>query len=342
MTVPPTSSPLRVALLQHTAMQFPVYQEIFEALTDSLRQSGTTVRSVETADDLNSEQDDLLLIVGSPTFLRDPLGDLTALRTRVGRLPLVFLWHLEHLPDLETPVWKRWAMHVKSWTDARRSSGSYGNSRAANFYIIRQGVQRGLLDQVFVFTPRKAQFLLNHGITSEYLPAGHHPLWGTPGTGERDIDVLFLGEVLQDRRGEIVRTVREELAREGIALKTMYDFNPIGLWGEERNALLRRCKIYLSVYRHPSDFSGLRFSLGMGNGALIVSEPVADPYPFVPGEHYVQAPVPELAQVVLQYLRDDGARVQICAQASALLTTEYTMRASAERIVARAHELISE
>ncbi len=338
MTVPVT--PLRVALLRHSALQFPVYQEVFEALTDALGLAGATVRAVESVDEVGPEQDDLLLIVGAPTFLRHPLRDLAALRARAGRFPLVFLWHLEHLPDLDTPAPKLGAMLLKNWADARRRGGSYGNSRAANFLVIRQGVRRGLLDRVFVFTPRKAQFLQQHGVASEYLPAGHHPLWGTPGTAERDIDVLFLGEVLEDRRGQIVRAVREELAGEGVALKTMYDFNPVGLWGEERNALLRRCKIYLSVYRHPSDFSGLRFSLGMGNGALIVSEPVADPYPFVPGEHFVEAAVPDLARAVLRYLRDDGARARLCGQATRLLTTGYTMHASAERILARAREMM--
>ncbi len=330
--------PLRVALLRHSALQFPVYQEIFEALTDSLCLTGATVRAVEAAAEVSPEQDDLLLLVGTPTYLTDPLGDLAALRARAGRSPLVFLWHLEHLPDLETPTAKIAAMLLKNWLDARRRGGGYSNSRAANFHVIRQGVRRGLLDRVFVFTPRKAQFLQKHGVASEYLPAGHHPLWGTSGTGERDIDVIFLGEVLKDRRGEIVGEVRDALAKEGVALRTMYDFNPIGLWGEERNALLRRCKIYLSVYRHPSDFSGLRFSLGMGNGALIVSEPVADPFPFVPGKHFVQAAVPDLASAILQYLRDDAARARICEQATALLTTGYTMRASAERIVACAGE----
>jgi hypothetical protein len=331
--------PLRVALLRHYALQFPVYQEIFEALTDALCQAGASVRTVEAVSEVGPGQDDLLLLVGTPTFLADPLGDLALLRKRAGRGILVFLWHLEHLPDLETPSPKIAAMLLKNWVDSRRRGGGYGNARAANFHVIRQAVRRGLMDAVFVFTPRKAQFLQKYGIASEYLPAGHHPLWGMPGTAKRDIDVIFLGEILRDRRGEIVSRIREELAAAGVALRTMYDFNPVGLWGEERNELLRRCKVYLSVYRHPSDFSGLRFSLGMGNGALIVSEPVADPFPFVPGEHFVQAPVPDLAGVVLQYLRDDDARARICAQATALLTSDYTMRASVERIVRRARDM---
>ncbi|MBV9852738.1 MAG: glycosyltransferase family 1 protein [Armatimonadetes bacterium] len=338
MTDTITPPALRVALFQY-ATRFPVYEEIFAALRNSLRQAGASVRMVEAVADVGPERDDLLLIVGTPNYIGHLLQDLTTLRRRHGRAVRVFLWHLEHLPDLETPEPVLWALLLKNWLEARRAGGHYGNSRAANYHVIRQGARRGLFDQVYVFTPRKARFLEKHGVAAEYLPAGYHPIWGTSGSGERDIDVLFLGEVLEDRRGRIVKAVRAELEKEGVALKSMHDFNPNGLWGEERNAILQRSKIYLSVYRHAQDFSGTRFCLGMGNGALIVSEPVADPFPFVPGEHFVQAAVPDLGRAVLTYLRDEAGRVRICAEATRFITEDYTMHASAQRIVARAREL---
>ena len=329
---------LRLALFQY-GVRFPVYDEIFAALTDTLRQAGASVRTVEAVSEVHSDRDDLFLIVGTPNHVDNLLPGLTALRRQADRRVRVFLWHLEHLPDPDTPEPVLWALLLKNWLEARRSGGRYGNSRAANYHTIRKATRLGLFDQVFAFTPRKAQFLQQHGVPAEYLPAGYHPIWGTPGSEERDIDVLFLGEVLDDRRGHIVKAVRAALERENVALKTMYDFNPIGLWGEERNALLRRSKIYLSVYRHAQDFSGTRFCLGMGNGALIVSEPIADPYPFVPGRHFVQAAVPDLGRTILTYLRDEAGRVRICREATRLITEEYTMLASAQRIVARAHEL---
>ena len=331
-------TPLRVALFQYT-VRFPVYDEIFAALTDSLQQAGAVVRTVGALSEVSPDRDDLLLIVGTPNYVDNLLPGLTELRRRPGPTVQVFLWHLEHLPDLGTPAPVLWALLLKNWLEARRAGGRYGNSRAANYHTIRQAVRRGLFDHVFAFTPRKAKFLQEHGVAAEYLPAGYHPIWGTPGSEERDIDVLFLGEVLDDRRGDIVKAVRAELGKEGVALKTMYDFNPIGLWGEERNAILRRSKIYLSVYRHAQDFSGTRFCLGMGNGALIVSEPVADPDPFVPGEHFVEAAVPDLSRTILTFLRDGAARERLCRQATQFITHDYTMLGSAARIVARAREL---
>lgn len=335
----PASAPLRVALFQYS-IRFPVYEEIFTALRDSLAQAGAQVRMVESYAEVTPDRDDLLLIVGTANYTPHPLEGLTALRARHGRAVSVFVWHLEHLPNPETPAPELWALLLKNWLEAKRAGGSYGNSRAANYHTIRQATRRGLFDQVFTFTPRKTRFLEQHGIPAEYLPTGYHPLWGTPGDEERDIDVLFLGEVLDDRRGCIVKAVRAELEKEGVALKTMYDFNPIGLWGEERNRILRRSKIYLSVYRHARDFSGTRFCLGMGNGALIVSEPIADPYPFVPGEHYIEAAVPDLGRTILAYLRDETGRTRLCRQATRFITEDYTMRASAERILARARELV--
>ena len=332
---------LRIAILLNSpGYRFPVYEEIWEAVADSLRHAGATVRLAETVQDVDPAQDDLLLIIGTPNYILGLPADLAALRARFGQALLIVLWHLEWLPDVGAPEPTLWIKMLKKWVDARRNGGQHDNSGAANYMVIRQGVRQGLFDHVFVFTMRKTKFLQKHGVPSEYLAVGHHPIWGAanPDGGTRDIDVLFLGEQDQKRRGRIVQALRVELEKEGVTLNTMSDFDPAGLWGEARNVLLRRTKIYLSIYRHSLDFSGTRFCLGMGNGALVVSEPVADPFPFVPGRHFIEAPVPDLSRVILTYLQDDAAREKVCRQAREFLTRDYTMQASAERIVAQARE----
>jgi hypothetical protein len=77
----------------------------------------------------------------------------------------------------------------------------------------------------------------------------------------------------------------------------------------------------------------MRFSLGMGNGALIVSEPVADPHPFQAGVHFVEAVLPHLSDTILNYLHDEAARLRIVRAASAQLTQEYSMTRSVRHIM---------
>ena len=52
-----------------------------------------------------------------------------------------------------------------------------------------------------------------------------------------------------------------------------------------------QCRIPLkqSLTRHAGEFPGLRMILGMANGALVVSEPIYRPQPYVAGKHYVEA-----------------------------------------------------
>ena len=325
--------PVRIAFLR-LALGFVAYDEIMGAIADSLRQAGATVRLIESALECDPATDDALLIVGAPGYYPHLRPALHTLRGSHGANLRVIFWQLEHVLDPEMNAVTVWAHVAKSLLRAARRGGQLDTMRGASFLLLRQWTNSGLLDDVLVFARRGAEFLARHGVPARYVPLGHHPIWGVNFNGERDIDVLFLGEVLDDRRSRIVRAVRDELAAAGVTLSTMYDFNPVGVWGDERNALLNRTKIYLSVYRHPSASSGLRFSLGMGNGALVVSEPVADPAPFVAGEHFVEAPVPRLAQTILAYLRDDDARQRICRAAAHQLQTQYHMADSAAQIIA--------
>jgi len=245
------------------------------------------------------------------------------------------VWHLENQLDDSVALPVRAVLLARDWL--RRRVGRPVATRAGTYLLLRELATRRLVDKILVFTRHKADFLRRSGLPGiEYVPLGHHPVWGVAEGGasrERDVDVLFLG-MLNGRRRVIVENIRDALAVRGIALKTNYDYDPTGsAWGEARNALIARAKIYLCVYRYPLDYSGMRFSLGMGNGALIVSEPVADPHPFKAGVHFVEAGLPSLSDIIFNYLQDEAARLRIVSAASACLTQEYSMTRSARQII---------
>jgi len=77
----------------------------------------------------------------------------------------------------------------------------------------------------------------------------------------------------------------------------------------------------------------LRFIFGMANEALVVTEPVYDPFPFIAGRHVVSASVDEIPAVVLNYLQDEEQRRQITGRAYAFVTQELTLERSIERML---------
>lgn len=74
--------------------------------------------------------------------------------------------------------------------------------------------------------------------------------------------------------------------------------------------------------------------LGMANRALVVSEPIYRPDPFVPGTHFVAATPESLLETVERYLADDAARARIADAGHAFVMEELpTFEHSVERVL---------
>ena len=107
------------------------------------------------------------------------------------------------------------------------------------------------------------------------------------------------------------------------------------VWGSERNALLRRSKVVLNISLTPGDFVGVRLVLALAAGAVVVTEPLRDPFPFVPGEHFVEAPLGGLLETARDLVADEPRRRRIAESGQALLTGELTMARCLGRVLAR-------
>jgi hypothetical protein len=337
-----TPEQTRIAFL-NIHHDFRGIEEIVFIVEDSLRKKGAVIQKRANVREVNSENEDALLIIGSPVFYPGLLNDLSEWKKDAKRSVPVIFWHFEPLPDLETSALELNLQVFRAWLDAQRK-GRYGMSRGSHFSLLRKAVRNNLFDHLFVYTPRKQLFLQKQGIPSTYLPMGYHPVFGerlTP-QNQRDIDVLFLGQMFDNRRGRIVQKIKEALEAQGVHLTLMEEVSPLhGLWGEERTALLNRVKINLCIYQHPYDASGMRFSIGMGCGNLIVSEPVIDASPFVPMKHYVEAEVENLSGVILEYLKDEAKRQQVCDAAYDLMTEQFHMDTTAAVLIEKAKQLSS-
>jgi hypothetical protein len=186
-----------------------------------------------------------------------------------------------------------------------------------------------ITDRVVVTSRDRRVALAEHGVNAEAVPFGYAAETAGPitpaGQGSRDLAFVFLGIV--DPRVAGRRSIVSRWRAEEPRLTVLDD-----LWGAERGDLLRRSRIILNVGRTPGNFVGMRLVMAIAAGAVVVSEPMADPFPFVAGVHFVEAPLGGLLDAARGLCADEPRRRAIADAGQALLRGELSM----DRCLARA------
>ena len=201
-----------------------------------------------------------------------------------------------------------------------RASATLERQGARNLRDLARLAQ--LVDRVVVTSRDRRAVLVEQGVNAEAVPFGYSSatagLITPPGLGSRDLDFVSLG-ILDSRvagRRSVVEGWRAEEPR-----LTVLD----GVWGEERGDLLRRSRVVLNVGRTPGNFVGMRLVLAIAAGAVVVSEPMTDPFPFVPGVHFVEASLEGLLDAARELCADEPRRRRIADAGQALLRGELSM-----------------
>ena len=190
----------------------------------------------------------------------------------------------------------------------------------AEWQWIKTARAAGWVDHCFATVQTRVQFLRSRGLNADLIPFGYHPKWGRDRRMTRDIDVLFLGRLGHGPRETNVNWLQAELQRRGRLLTWAQR-----AFGDAREELLSRTKIMLSLLRVPHDEAGMRVLIGLAGGALVVSEACADAGEFVPGKHYVTAPLRDIPSVVEYYLDHERERRTIAAEGHRFATEELTL-----------------
>jgi glycosyltransferase involved in cell wall biosynthesis len=196
-----------------------------------------------------------------------------------------------------------------------------GVRRFARISWIERAVQEGWLDHIVVSAPERAQLLATRNIRSRFLPVGYHPEMGSVTSQERDLDAVFLGRVKRGRKPGLDRLSRA-LRDRGVSLT----LNEGPCFGEERRSFLSRAKISVNILNDVWELSRSRLMLSMACGALVISEPVSNPSPFIPGQHLVTASTDEMPDAISRYLAAENERRAIVEQARDLISTDASMR----------------
>lgn len=296
------------------------------AVVSILEKSGHHVRQIKDGP-LDLAADSVVWIWGNTNWYPGLFAQLTAM-TRAQR-PLVVLWHTEPLPPPSTAglPWPR----LNWWETAKfilRSSEAT-DVYTTNYLVLRRWLRNGLPDVLVAATLGRSGFLSERGIVADWVPLGYEPSCGQDLDLPRDIDVLFLGAQDVPRRNRLLKRLRKH----GVRIHAVGSYANQGCWGKDRTELLNRTKILLNLARTPGEFPDLRLILGMANKALVMSEPIYRPDPFVPGQHFISASIEEMPEKILYYLTHDEVRASISERAHRLITQDVTMERSVSQIV---------
>ena len=319
------SAPLQIAL---TYRPLPNGEYTHPEVADVLTQMGHRVSLIR--DDFPDPKSfDLLWIAGNANWHPRILRQLALHRQAGGRRPLVLIRHTEPLPMPKDAPFPRPRLHLREIAkillrDAR-ATDPFTNARR-----LGQLARARLYDVLVVSTPSRQAYLAECGITSSMVPMGYHPSYGRDLGLERDIDVLFLGALDVPRRRTLIARLREAK----VPVQAMGSWYTTGTWGESRTRLLNRTRILLNIQRFPGELSGQRMLLGMANKALVISEPVYMPGPYVPGQHWVQATIDEMPATVAHYLAHENQRREIAEAGHDLAVNHLRLEQSVAEILA--------
>ncbi len=252
--------------------------------------------------------------------------------TPAARRPLVVIRHGEPLPPPRVSGLPQPRLHlreiVKMLLRDRRATDVYTNVRR-----LRRLARHGIPDVLAVASLSWQEFLTEQGIASEFVPTGYRRGTGGDLGLPRDIEAVFLGTLNVPRRKRAIQRLRSD----GIDLIAVGSWTDPTYWGEERNKLLNRACTLLNLQRYPGDLASSRLVLGITRGALVVSEPIYRPEPFVPSRHYVEAPLDEMASLIRFYRDHPNERQRIVDEARRFLHEEMTI----ERTMAHLNDLIA-
>jgi len=303
-----------------------------DVLLDGLRSRGIEIRRF-LKEPWRPEHGRVLVVVGNVSWY--PILRRQLETAPLSQLPTTIVWHFEPLPPpRRSGLPKPWLDHreiAKVLLRDERVTDPYSNLRR-----LRSLARRGLPHRLFVSTAERGELLREYGIESEPLPLGYYPKQGRDLGLERDIDTLFLGIVTLRRR---MRLLQLRLA--GLKVMSRGGWQDPECWGDNRTRLLNRTKIFLVVSRFPGQFTRLRFSLAAANKTLILSEPHYNSEEYIPGQHYVAAPIAEMPRVARYYLEHEEERQRITEAAHKLATEVETMDQALDRLAEAIFECAS-
>ncbi len=189
--------------------------------------------------------------------------------------------------------------------------------------------------------------LQRRGVRCEHLQLGYVPRWDTwrdDESAERPIDVLYLGAA-DPRRDPLLAGIGTTMWGRDCQflvppleprIAPRADF----LTGHDKYSRLARSKVLLNLHRTTSAaLEWMRFLEAICNGCVVVSEPSLDEHPLIAGEHFVRAPVEQIADAIEDLLEHPERQRGLREQAYRFVREELPIEPAGRRLVELAGEL---
>lgn len=194
--------------------------------------------------------------------------------------------------------------------------------------------ENGYLDVLALSSTVYKDYLAHFGIPSLLVPRGHHPDYGERRGLERDIPAVWMGKLRTSRRRQGVHWIRNELRKHGKDLLVFDGQERDFIYADERTRILNRTWFVLNLFfSGPTDELSIRFFIAAANGAVVLTEPGLNQYPFVPGKHLLEAPIELMPDTILYYLKHPDALQRIADNMHALIREDITLQQSIARIL---------
>lgn len=273
-----------------------------------------------------------------------------------SRRPVVVYWFQQSMSLIEPP-WLQISL-AQTFSDLYRYAGDGGwLSQVTGRLLAKIGNAKGrrlgflgdilwldrhaLLDLLVLSSTVYSDRLRQFGVPSIIVPRGYHPSFGCRRNIERGIAVVWMGKTRTRRRKRIIYGLRDELKGRGLHM-AIYDGEENGfIYGQERTVVLNRACFVLNVNcSGPTDELSIRYFVAAANGAVVLTEPGLNRYPFIPNEHLVECRAEQMADTIEYYVNNRCILEAISKSMFELASKELTLQSSIAEIMARAEDIL--
>jgi hypothetical protein len=327
--------------------------QLHEIQAEVVQQLGYSHRFFHFDEGIPSDAD-ILLVQG-------PYGSLLPLARQLvdyspQRRPVLAYWFQQSL-DMLRPEWMR-VSFARKFSDLHRYHREAGwlgyvldrlvpnivSSKGARLRFLGDILwlhRHGLLDVLALSSSVYAEYLKQqYGIHSILIPRGYHPSYGRLLDLDRDIAVVWMGKTRTERRKRVISWLREQLAKRGQVMRIHDGQENDLIFGEKRTRILNRARFVLNVFPHPTWELSIRYFLAATNGAVVLTEPGENRYPFVPGKHLVECAIEGMPDTVMYYLDHEEERCAIANGMINLMKRELTLEHSIANILVDAEKVL--
>ncbi len=268
--------------------------------------------------------------------------------------PILAYWFQQSL-DVQWPEWMI-SFLARTFSDLHRyykEAGSLGNTldciipKLMNTKGERLGFlgdilwlhHHRLLDVFALSSTVYAEYCRQHRIISIIVPRGYHPGYGQVLDLERDIAVVWIGKTRSNRRKRAVYWLREQLEKRGQVMHIYDGQENDFIFDEKRTQILNRTWFVLNVFPHPTWELSIRYYITAVNGAVVLTEPGENKYPFIPAKHLVECPLEKMPETVMYYLEHKAEWYSISREMLSFMKRELTLEQSIANILTHAEKI---